>query len=357
MAEGFFTITELFPDGSEVTQFTWTADRQAPTGEGGARACPVKPWRLAGKQRKNRTDYAGSRRPTIQVLGPSHEPFTLSGTWDSRYNFEGYAKREMKRFEQMARRGNLCRFQYDDLVRVGILDTWNFSHEITWLIRYEFTVDTTHVPGEDAESPADTPHPPITRAIDDSEAFYVAQQEADRLFRPHSILGDLGDTVTSNLASIGARLDEVSATLSQNEVSTLTDQIVTPFKRLATQMRTLRGSAIDFVDDLADTRQDSSLATSDAIATLNFEVWIRTMREFSRRIAGANYTAASQVEERDTPAAQTIYRPQRGESLYRIARQFYGTPTAWRLIADRNNIHTITLTGEEVLIIPERRQA
>lgn len=356
MAAGIFTITELFPDGSQVRQFIWTADTSPPSGQGGARACPIKPWKLSGKQRKSRTDYAGSRRPTIQVLGPSHEPFTLSGTWDSRYNFDGYARREMDRFEAMARRGNLCQFAYNDLVRVGIIDAWTCSFEIAWLIRYEFTVDATHRPGEEAESPSDTPAPPIGRAVDNSEAFLAAMQEADK-DRPHSINGILGDTVTADLANVSARLGDVQATLNANEISAVTDQVITPFKRLATQMRTLRGSTIKVVDDLADARQDTALATADAIAALDFEVWTRLLREHSRRITGENYTAATQVEERDTPQAQTIYRPQRGESLYRVALQFYGTPEAWRLIADRNNIHTLTLTGEEVLIIPERKQA
>jgi hypothetical protein len=43
-----------------------------------------------------------------------------------------------------------------------------------------------------------------------------------------------------------------------------------------------------------------------------------------------------------------------GESLYAISRKFYGTPHAWRLIYDRNHLTSVTLTGDEILIIPER---
>jgi hypothetical protein len=60
------------------------------------------------------------------------------------------------------------------------------------------------------------------------------------------------------------------------------------------------------------------------------------------------------MEERASPRAERLYKPSEGEHLYRISKKFYNTPLAWRLISERNHLKVMKMTGDEVLIIPER---
>ncbi len=362
MAQGVFTITELMPDGSEVRQFAWSADRVAPEGSlGGARACPLKAWELAGKQRTSRTDYPGGKVPTEQVLGPAREPFTLRGRFDDRYNFAGYAVDEMRRCEAMCMRGNQVRMQYQAQSFIGIITSWKFDYEIEWLIRYEIEMSVHRRPDESFIQfqsdilEASRILEPITAGVNLAEAYVVALEEVDT-GRPALLDGDIGDTVTEALATVSEQLESLEATLDAREVTVVLDNTVTPFRRLATQMRSLRGAALTLSDSLVAARADLDVSVRDAISVLNFETWSRGLRENCRRLAGGTFRSAQQIEERDAPMAETVYRPRAGESLYRIARQFYGTADAWRLIAERNALSTVQLTGEEVLIIPKRGQ-
>lgn len=364
MAKGVFTITELFPDGSEVRQFAWSADQTAPEGSiGGARACPIKPWEIAGKHRSNRTDYAGGTEPTEQMLGPAREPFSLRGRFDDRYNFSGYAVDEMRRCEAMAMRGNRLRFQYQAQVFIGVITSWKFPYETEWLIRYEIEVSVHKRPDESISQSlrqsdilqASRILEPITNGVNLAEAYVVAVEEVDAT-RPALLSGDIGDTISEGVATLSNALSDLEASLDQREFTVVLDETITPFRRLATQMRSVRGAALTMSDSIVNARADLDLAAKDAISVLNFETWSRGIRENCRRLAGAAFLSAQQTEERDAPAAATYYRPSAGESLYRIARQFYGTAEAWRLIAERNGLHTITLTGEELLVIPERGQ-
>ena len=73
-----------------------------------------------------------------------------------------------------------------------------------------------------------------------------------------------------------------------------------------------------------------------------------------RVLLGSSLAGAADMDERQSPHAERLYRPLAGESLYAISRKFYATPHAWHLIAQRNNLTVFEMTGEELLIIPER---
>ena len=119
MAAGVFTIAELrrvagataVPADGE--RFTWSAGPQMPDpARGGARAAPLGSWNLGMSVAHVRTDYPGSRSASFQVTSVRRKQFTLSGKWDDRWNYPGYAISEMGRMEAMLTRSNLARFQF-----------------------------------------------------------------------------------------------------------------------------------------------------------------------------------------------------------------------------------------------------
>lgn len=61
--------------------------------------------------------------------------------------------------------------------------------------------------------------------------------------------------------------------------------------------------------------------------------------EFSNVVGGSSSTAdapAPGAGEAPAPAAPRVYVVQKGDSLSKIARQFYGNATEWRRIYDAN---------------------
>ena len=365
MAEaGAFTIQELRTVG--VTQgqpglpgsgetFEWTSDRrpQHPA-RGGARAAPLQPWTMTGRLRTIRTDYPGATTPSEQVLGPNHGPFTLRGRFDDRYNFAGFATAERARLEAMCRRGNLCRFQFQDQVFLGLITEWVFHYRRDWEIHYELTVSVHDRPENFSlagRAPATKKSP--SEHFDDLELETLAMQ-ATHDERPASALkGDLSDQVGAALNSQTNTKSALGDILDQRELEPAR-RASDPFRRLATQFRQARSDALNVVGKLIQVRSDVELSIQSAMTVLDFENWARSLRFQARVVMGTSSTAAREVESRADPDAQALYRPHRGESLYNVSRRFYGTPFAWRLIADRNALTDIVLTGEELLIIPER---
>lgn len=363
MARHTFIITELQnavdpASADEGERFEWTSDRD-PTKPfdgakgGGARACPIKPWTLGGNMRKVRTDYPGARSPSVQILGPARKPFTLSGRWDDRYNGDGYAVVEMRRFEAMCMRGNLCRFQYGSQVVEGIIDDWDFPIQRLWDIDYSFTVDVHQRPDEKNENRSpETPSDPMA-LLDDFDTAVQSMLEADSLAPRSLVGGTLSDDITEQLVEITSARTGLANTIDNRDTNP-PEQPVDAFTRIATQFRAGRGAAYDLILRLAAVRADTDLGAMSAMAVLDFEDWIRSLRFAARIAMGKSRAGDLAATERAEPNAVRLYRPAQGEHLYAISRKFYGTPHAWKLIYDRNALQSFELAGTETLIIPER---
>lgn len=362
MAVAEFTITELRRIGAVGNEaetgevFRWTSDRTPPAdARGGARAAPLRPWSFGQALRTKRTDYPGAKTPSEQVLGPHHKPFTLGGRFDDRYNFPGYAVGEMRRFEAMVRRGNLVRVQFQNQAFECLIKDVDFDYHREWYIRYSFTVSTHARVGDfkiDDRSPPTTPS--AQERFDRVDQMVVATLQTNDTVKPASFLSsEIGITLDERVAELAATRNALGDSLDQREFN-VNHETVSPFRRLATLFRDVRNQAADVSTRLLDARSDLDLAGASAITVLDFEDWTRTLRHRSRAVLWESMTAAIDIEERDDPRAIALYRPSKNESLYNVSRRFYGTPFAWRLIAERNALSDILLTGEELLIIPER---
>ena len=321
---------------------------------------PRQPWIQGGEQRTVRTDYPGATSPSEQVLGPKKAPQSFNGRWDDRYNFTGYARGEMRRFEAMAERGNLVRIAFQEITYEGIITSWSFPYQRDWYIRYEFTV-SIHARPDDLNIDRS---PDTTRTASDAyDAVNDQVNAADlRLFealRAQNLESRLQTEAVQDcktaMANMTKNRDALADTLDQREWNpSATDKAVSAFRRIATQFRAVRSNALDLIASTAETRSDVDLGVRDAMSVLSYEDWSRSMRFQGRVILGQANEAADAMDERAEPDALRIYRPREGESLYQIARRFYGDAGAWRLIANRNGLTDFELTGDELLIIPER---
>jgi hypothetical protein len=359
MAAGIFSITELrsvagslsVPLGGE--RFEWSADSTAPSSIGGARATPLGPWALPLSQAYVRTDYAGARRASLQVLGPRRKPFTLRGKWDDRWNFPGYAVAEFRRFEQMVSRGNVVRIQFQGQVIDGLIADLEPDYYGDWRVDYSFTVEPIERPGETDSNRS--PPGPLTPAqcFDDAAIAVAALEDSASLMPAADLTGDIGGETMSVLATIIEARDSLGATLDQRDL--LPNALpVASLPRLATQFRQLGDSSQVLLDIMADMRADLDLTTQSAASVIRYEQWTRGMRVNARLLRGQAAKGADDMDERASPQAERLYRPFEGEHLYQISRKHYGTPHAWRLISSRNNLRYVSMTGNELLIIPDR---
>lgn len=352
MAAGTWTITELrrgAQGGSEGEVFVWTADMTPPRPEGGARAAPRVPWSFGGMQRTKRVDYTGATEPSVQVLGPVHKPQVLTGTFDDRYNFAGYAVEETRRLESMCKRGNPIRLQFQDQVFTGMITDWDFPYRRAWQISYSLSIDIYTRPEERREREPDVEMAPGT-AFDAVDLAVQAALEFD-LTAPRSVLqGNLSAAVAGRLAAMTVAVDGIGATLDAATGPSPSDV----FARLASKFRELQGASYLTLLELGAVRSDVALAVQTPMGVLDFEEWTRSVRWAARIAMGRAFDGDRACSARSEPNAVRLYRPNEGESLYSISRKFYGTPHAWRLIYDRNQLTSGRLTGEEILIIPER---
>jgi hypothetical protein len=363
MAEHVFTLQEIADGGDpssadDLARFEWTADpiSKTPfdgTKGGGAKACPIKPWGTGGQQRTVRTNYPNAVIPAVQVLGHVHKPHTFSGRWDDRYNGDGYARFEWRRFVAMCKRGRIVRAQYGDIAYEGIITDYDCPVQRLWDIDYKFTLDVYNEPQESDQTRVPTTPNDALTSLDKVDLSVQAALDADALAPRNVLGGTLANDVTKVLVDMTAFRESLAASIDQSVLAPITTN-VDVFSRIATQFRSMRGAASDLLVRLAPVRADLDMTERTAANVLDFEDWSRSLRYTARIVAGSSIDGDAAATEHAEPDAVRLYRPQAGEHLYGIARKFYGTPHAWALIHERNALHSFVMTGSETLIIPER---
>jgi hypothetical protein len=162
------------------------------------------------------------------------------------------------------------------------------------------------------------------------------------------------------LDDVGAGIDAMFATLG-DAMGQVQERVLDPLtegadnlNRLSQRFAAVKSHSFDMLQQLNSASSTSNLAYETAEATLEFEAWARGLSGQLRLGWLEAHTAEQVLRRQATPKAQALYRPFKGESLYAISSQFYGNPHEWQRIMDANGLSTLTLTGEELLVIPER---
>jgi hypothetical protein len=377
MAGSTFIIQEVIPEGSIPPQggaarFEWNARNKN---------IPTRPWSFGVKQRSVRTDYPGADDPTEQVLGPNYEEFTLRGRWDDRYNPQGsfdpnnafdrgilnnpsvfaakfvtsgYAVLEWKKFEAMVRRGNVVRIIFEEVTVQGLITSCEFDYRRSWDIGYSFTMSPHHRQPKGQFALKRSPR----TALNSRQLLSEVTAEVDDIVNLHAdspqhrLTGQLFvgvdllvDSLVTGLTAIDDAIDQRNLTLSTEPDGGLL--------KLAALFLSQATTAANVIELLRATDSSEGLDFESGIGVLDFDVWSKGLMESARRLVISAQRAASDLSQRATPNAIRLYRPQKGESLYAVSNRFYRTPHNWRTIARRNGLDSFTLTGEELLIIPE----
>lgn len=344
-----FRIIELTQsaDGSlneSGTRFEWDVETHT---------LPEQPWSFGGELRTTRTDYRGSDEPAEQVLGPNFTPFTLQGAWKDRWAGDGFANRTWKAFEAMCWRGNLCRVQFEDVSFVGLIKNWNFPYRRKSDVGYTFTVSPHTRDGKKNERNVLGPEqlePPdsfVARAAKVVEGAQEIQAAAPSAYMEGTLHADAG-AIVSDWAG---RIDSINAVVA-TRVLAPNGSGPNSIARLAQGFQGLAASAGQMRETLLVSSAFDDLPYQTPVLSALFEAWSRGLKSSARQLAVISYLAALELQRRIDPLAVALYRPSRGESLYAISSRFYSTPHRWRDIAERNNLEALTLSGTELLVIP-----
>jgi hypothetical protein len=350
---GEFTITELRSTGVGSTKppvkFVWTAAN---------RAAPRGSWRFGLEQRTIREDYPGAAEPVEQVLGANFKEFTLNGCWDDRYNEAGFAKETWQKFEELVARGSLVRIEFESISITGILKDAEFDYKRADYIMYQFTVSPHYrTPGDLAAAGGGRKKTPAAfRPVTEFRDLVNTQRDALNQIAAagpyNQMTGDQGATAKARVADIDTSTTGLVDTIATRVVNGV--EKIDGLRRIAASFNVLKGYAAALMTDLATAKSSTAMAWDSAAGILEWEVWTRGLEEYARLLFRTSHEAEVEMSRRVAPKAIAIYYPHRGESLYSVSQRFYGTPSNWRLIADRNNLETMTLQGTEALIIPER---
>ena len=347
-----FRITEIRPtwDRGTAAKFIWTSSKQpSDPALGGARACPQDVMEIGGKQAMVRAKKPGAIFPSFQILGPDREPIQLHGRWDDRYNFRGYAVQEMRSFEEMCRRGNQVLVSVGQQGFVGFLSDWKFSYKRDWDIGYSFTV-AIHSREDEASAPA-MPN----QAKDPSAVMAGLNRQADAVAETHYRRPE-SSIYAKTMKAINSALGQVSVGLGivADKLSTKTG-ILSPigdFKALATQLRSIQGNCSNVLNQLVTARADVQMTCRTAKDVVNFESWSKSMGSQLRLLRHGSRQGALACDQRAQPAIMGTYRPRKGQSLYSVSQDVYGTPFGWRPIYTANRLTSTILDGTKVLDIP-----
>ena len=372
-----FVIEELNPLGGKTppggfARFEWDHKR---------RNIPRQPWSFGIHQRSVRTDYPGADDPTEQVLGPQFTPFTLEGRWDDRYNplepipsvnapadrregrpsipdivrrVRGYAKAEREKFEAMVRRGNPVRITFEDITVQGIITDCQFDYRRSWDIGYSFTVSPHHrQPGGFfalKRSPRSVLNAKQLRNEVNAEVEDAAMTHERA---PQSRLaGTLYQVVDTLVTEWSSQIGVIDEAIEQRNLS-LETEANTALLRLGAAFLSLSSTGAQLIHVLRSEDSAEALDFERPTGVLDYDVWARALMSTARRIVVTSQRAASEIQQRAEPNAIALYRPQEGEHLYAISNRFYKTPHNWRTVFERNGLSSTTLTGEELLVIPE----
>lgn len=318
-------------------------------------AAPQGNWSTALTLRTKRTDYPGVSRPSEQVLGAAYEPFTLTGMWDDRYNSAGYAMTTWGQMEEVVKRGNLCRFQYLDVVYHGIITSINTEYVGNWRINYTLTVSPHYKDVDPGSIQIQTNDQVMTTAsVYDAVDFATATLQSMNNQRPEARIP--GATLLAVDSAI-SRVDQARATIAFSLDTTELNPIANPiaqWNKFASQFVESQVAAELVITNTSPLRADIDIISPSAVVMLSFESWMRSVRAAARLVRYHARVSVKEMRKRFKPRAARLYRPFEGESIFAISNKFYGTPTAWRLIAERNRLSYYDLTGDEILVIPER---
>ncbi len=324
----------------------------------GGRGLPERPLPAGGRLRTKKTWYSGNNVATLQVLGSEDMDMQLRGVWNDRFiagqvltsgfdNDDPVLARDVVRiFDTLQRAGNTLRFQWGDVVRMGVLaefePRWLREQDVEWTMRFEwFGRDDQEVPRATLDEPPN------------SAQLRQRQNETDDqlAFEPPSIKPDYAARVRTQISDVrgrvGAIFDRVRAAQSVGGIP------LTAVRGVLADAEALRRSANALGVELLEAPLELATDLEGLIDRLGAETWRREQGRRVLRTLAEGQRVARELRRLTRPAPLAVVTIRGGtDSLRRLAREFYGTPDEWRRIADVNDFPDSVVAPGTLVVIP-----
>lgn len=335
---------------------------------------PRETWKIKKKLRTSRNDY--SDKPVEQVLGIQYEPFTLSGVWDNKFNggsSNDYAWKMKEVFEQLQDRGGLCEFTFDSISITGLITEFEIQYKMRSYIGYSFTVSPHYRPenagNRKVPKLAKPPKNYLQELVDKINTAAIAQVLGpiawinkgtatliSGFINSASQIGlsayDQCSQYINGWSIAAANIDSIiSNRLGNGSISIGTNQ--TAIQRVIQEFTNMDSMSKQLISYLKSAKATDGLIYQDALQYMNYQNWIGTLKTTARQMLEVSFNAQQEYNKLIVNEVIAIYKPSQYESLYEISQKFYGTPNQWRSIYEQNDLQSLVLHGDELLVIPK----
>lgn len=353
------------------------------------RALPYKSVSFGITHRIDETDYPGFTQTSQQALGTKYDETDLKGCWKTRFlgaeearmidvsqafnetvdgveaisvdsNRARTAEQAVRLFEDIARKGQVLRVQWLQVVRIGriaqFVPTWLTAHDVEWSIKFKWI-------GADVE-----PGPPsgIGGSAGIGAGIALARRVSAGYVDLHNKtnLDDIdldpsfADRIDSSVGRIRRRVLEMEAAAAERVDSTIRPfealrrvMSLTTFVRdeadlFIAQVDARVGAAITSAPDPGDLTAVSPGRAIQAACAIRQSV--RAARTLKHLAARQRYEATRQMEA-DVIAIELL---REGEDCAALSQRYYGTPEEGQRIRLFNHLDSNTAPAGRIILIP-----
>lgn len=312
----------------------------------------------------SRKEMPGSNRVVENVMAATWQPITFSGEWNDAWGNRRtpalaglvrsgeYANSMYQQFSQMVLRTPMVRVTLDGISLVGIITDLTIKYRTQTRIGYQFVLSPHVNESVPAIGPTTIKAKPIRRWIDDLKIKTTALNDAFDEMMTQPLKTPRADLFTTSLLEVNDAMNRLSQIGVNDGLQTdSTNKLLL----LATTFRRLRGASLQVAVALRRLTTPFEVAYDDVILSMQHAEWIEGSHTTAMTMVGFSIDAEDDIRRRAAQKPRAIYYPKRAEPLEKISTKFYGNPDSWRLIYDANNLSSLLLTGDEELMIPEKR--
>ena len=348
---GGFVITEIV-DGKEDVDGAVRLDGPF---------TPHRPFRFGGEQKLVKNYYAGSKEPTVQVLGPRESDTTITGRLkskrfkDERLRTAARAYQEL--LDNMRLRGNLVKITWgDEWTRYAFVEKVEFELETLAEINYsvQFSVvgfdkptnckfvdegaSNIEKPNEDLKNAAAAALSEINN-IPSSMPLTLAEQLSGWISDVAGVMATVTGFVDGIIADADALLNSANRALGLIKYAR---------SYVSSRARFVGGMSLS-ITSLGSSFSDEAQKTAATIK--NIDAIYRTKANFtSLQDNLVRLQAQFAALARTVPLVRHLVKE--GDNLQRLAIKYYNNADLWKNIYDHNKLRSTDLEVGTVLEIP-----
>ena len=344
-----------FPDGFQIEEVEGPAKEKISLV---GHLMPLIPFTFGGEQRMIKEFYSGNSEPVVHILGPEETEITIVGRlWDKKFNQSdipgennyGISAKLQLQLDEFRIRGNLLKIKLGEFQRFAFMSRTEFPMAKLGDIRYRITFLIvgfnpplrTQFTGEPIEIPFAS-NRKLNALLDDFNAnFSIVPTEVPASVT--DIMNDAISIVATPISEVISTVDALIGTVEDVQKGLFRAVGVIKNAQNAVQAFKNRIGSIDFGAPFRSSQPSARYSAYNYIGGTNSAMTdFATLLEFFRK------QFINLIDS--IPLRRVTVIP--GDTLQKIAANFYDNDQEWRRIFDHNQLTDTNLVAGSVLEIP-----